>query len=399
MLHIHARALSAAVPLIVCFAATACSEVDPPNLVSSSVPVWRDSAAWHFDDEPARVIGTDPADPAAWLGAVEAAAWLHDGRVAVTVPGLNQVRIYDATGNLLHAFGGTGRSAGRFASIGAVWSAPDGTLAVVSTRDGRLELFDTAAAVLRSLTLEPVVGSFRMVPIGGFADGSAAAWAPAPHPVLPVPGTRLRDTLIVARFDTAGAFIRRLAAVAGMRYVVFDDGNGARQLAAPFAGPAAATVHDSLLIVAESDRPGILEIDLDGDTVRSIRWSVPTDVTETLRQEYAAFILAGAAPDGGALIGRFLDLAGFPDRLPAIRTIRVDDRGFRWIEPWRLPWDSATDWTIIDPGGRWLGSVAMPRDFHPTAFRDNTVLGLVTARDQSQRPAIFVLQRSSAVGT
>jgi hypothetical protein len=350
---------------------------------------------WRFDDAPDRVFGGDPADSAAWLGAADIVSWLPAARVAVTIPGLNTVRVYDLLGRALFEFGSAGRASGRFTPIGSLWVTPGGNLAVAARRDGSIELFDSAGSFAGRLVLEDVPSLLRTVPIGGFSDGSIAAWSPASQQVLPDPGTRLRDTLIVARFDSAGRFTRELARVAGFRYVVFDDGGGARQIAAPFAGPAAAVVHDSLLIVAETDRPGLLEISTAGDTIRAIRWAAPVPVTEVMRQEFAAFLLASAEPSQGALVGRFLDVAGFPDRLPAVRSILVDDRGNRWVEPWRLPWDSAADWTVIDSAGRWLGRVPVPRSFRPAAFRADQVLGLFTDPDGTPRPAIHTLRRQS----
>jgi len=89
--------------------------------------------------------------------------------------------------------------------------------------------------------------------------------------------------------------------------------------------------------------------------------------------------------------------AGVDDGVFPIRTVLVDDRGYRWIEPWRLPWDPARDWTVIDGDGRWLGSVAMPGNFRPADFRDNRVLGLLSAFDQSSRPAIYRLRRQGTL--
>jgi hypothetical protein len=44
-------------------------------------------------------------------------------------------------------------------------------------------------------------------------------------------------------------------------------------------------------------------------------------------------------------------------------------------ERYRLPWDRGTQWDVVAPDGRWLGSIALPEGFRPFEIGSDYVLG------------------------
>jgi hypothetical protein len=130
------------------------------------------------------------------------------------------------------------------------------------------------------------------------------------------------------------------------------------------------------------------------DTSRIVRISDdPPSFTMAARDSVVRDI-AERLPD---LRQRFLAIAkgsDLPDRLPAWREITEDGRGTLWITRY------ASDATIsrfdlVDPSGRWIGSVAAPRGFgRAFAIGHDHVADLVEGDDGRPAVRIFRIDRS-----
>lgn len=392
MLHVHSGRLTAAALFLATLAA--CSE--RATVVENAAPAWGDSIAWTIGTEPALIAGRQPEDIDALLSAGDAARTSH-GRIAVAIQALDQLRIYDPAGALVATAGGPG--SGAFRAIGRVWVRPGDTIAVASVRVPAVHSFDADGKLLETVSIKADANTLFVTPIGQFADGSFLAQSLVPGPALPDLGELLRDTIAFLRITRDGQTVRSVLRVAGARQIVFDDGGGKRQIAAPLPLTVSGTAAGDDLISGNGETSELAVSGPDGTMRRIVRWNAtPVPVTDELKRLYRNSALGENPPDDVARVfDSFTSQAGFPDSMPVYNGIATDDDRFIWLRAYAPPWalDEPEVWTVFDPAGRWLGSITMPPGFRPTRFGNMFVLGLLDSPDGYRQVALFTLDRTA----
>jgi hypothetical protein len=393
VLHVHSRLTATALGLSLAGSA-ACSE--KTITVDNATSAWGDSIAWTIGTTPALIAGRDAEDLDALLSAGDAARTTH-GRIAVAVEALDQLRIYDPAGARVATAGGPG--SGIFHSIGAVWVRPGDTIAAASVRSPAVVSFDPDGKLLTTVPITANANTFFVSPIGQFPDGSILAQSLVPGPVLPDLGQLLRDTLAFLRIDPTGTKVRYRVRVPGPRQLVFDDGGGKRQIAAPFPLTASATVAGDDLVFGNGETPEFRVAGPDGRTRRIVRWNANrTAITSDVQRTYRRSAIGDDPSDRVATtFDEFTRQAGFPDAMPVYTAIVVDDNGFTWLRAYLPPWalDDPEAWTVFDPAGRWLGSLTLPTGFRATRFGNQFILGLLDSPDGYRQVGLFTLDREA----
>jgi hypothetical protein len=392
VLHVDARHLTAGALAVA--AVAACSE--EPIVIDNDTPAWGDSIAWTIGAAPALIAGRQPEDLDALLSAGDAARTAH-GRIAVTAQALDQLRIYDPAGSLVATAGGPG--SGMFRSIGSVWIRPGDTIAVASVRSPAVQFFDPDGKLLSTVDVKASANTLFVTPLAQFADGSILAQSLVPGPVLPELGRLLRDTLAFLRIQPDGRTVRSMLRVAGPREIVFDDGGGKRQIAAPFPLTASGATAGDDLVFGNGETPEFEIAGPDGRVRRIVRWNAPpVAITPEIEQRYRhSAIGENPSEQTASIFDSFTRQAGFPDAMPVYNGIVTDEDGFTWLRAYAPPWalDEPETWTVFDPAGRWLGSLPMPPGFRPTRFGNQFVLGLLDSPDGYRQVALFTLDRNA----
>jgi hypothetical protein len=67
----------------------------------------------------------------------------------------------------------------------------------------------------------------------------------------------------------------------------------------------------------------------------------------------------------------------------------VDERGYIWTDDYVMLTDSAATWSILDPRGRYLGSIARPRDIETLFVSDTLIVGLAKDEDEVQTVRVY----------
>ena len=130
--------------------------------------------------------------------------------------------------------------------------------------------------------------------------------------------------------------------------------------------------------IASGRRPEVTVWRPDGTLERIIRWSkADQPVTDALKERFRAYTLESARDaNDRRRQERFLAEAPVAENLPAYRSMLVDDDGDLWLEAWRPPWESASNWDVLTSEGEWLGPVSMPARFTPYQIGTDFVLGV-----------------------
>ncbi len=89
-----------------------------------------------------------------------------------------------------------------------------------------------------------------------------------------------------------------------------------------------------------------------------------------------------------------LEAVDVPDTRPAYQSLRPDELGNLWASEYARPPEVPGVWTVLDPEGRWLGTVAMPPRFRPYQIGASWILGVVRDELDVERLRLYELIRS-----
>ncbi len=68
----------------------------------------------------------------------------------------------------------------------------------------------------------------------------------------------------------------------------------------------------------------------------------------------------------------------YPEVQPAYDRLLVDEAGNVWLRHFRPGKGSTIEWSVMDTGGRWLGTVELPADLDVKEIGTDYILALVT---------------------
>jgi hypothetical protein len=376
-------------------------------IVESTGPAWLSGEEWRLSPEPVVEIGMVEGPEEYLLFRAGSALKLADGRLLVVNGGTSEIRIYDASGTFVRAFGGRGGGPGEFGSGPSIQRLGADSLLAFDGAGQRVSVFDTAGTFARSYRLEwdP---SFRYTSVlilaGPLGDGtllvrqnpnvplSSAGWGRRPLPFL--------------RYGPDGRMMSRVVELEGDEYRVADadirlrDGRTSHTRGGfpfPFGREAVWTVHDAHLYYGSNNSFKIAVYDREGGLVRLIRALVPPDsVTESdladVREAWAADEFRSAwgmrdDPFGSAPI---------PTTKPPLTRIAIDAAGNVWAGRSESRWSIETDtlpqrWTVFAADGAMLGDIVTPARFRVRDIGGDYVLGVWRDELDVERVRVYAL--------
>ena len=88
---------------------------------------------------------------------------------------------------------------------------------------------------------------------------------------------------------------------------------------------------------------------------------------------------------------RRLEEQQYPDVFPAHGSVLVDHLGNLWVQNYRKPWESTTEWLIFDHTDRLLGAVSTPANLEVFEIGADYVLGMWPDELGVEHVAVFSL--------
>lgn len=135
------------------------------KLVAQAKPLPR----WSISSSPALVIG-DEADPAKTFSFLAAVVKLSTGEIAVVNRGTFELRLFDASGRFVSAFGRRGSGPGEFQSVSWIGRAQD-SLFLYDIGHARVSLYH-ARKLVPLATIEARNTPERLTVVGRTSDGT-----------------------------------------------------------------------------------------------------------------------------------------------------------------------------------------------------------------------------------
>jgi hypothetical protein len=385
--------------------AVACTAQEPQNgaftvrdsagirIVESHRPLWGDGEAWRVGD-PVLRIGHAIGDAARELHTVSGATRRADGRIAVALGGVGEVRLFDRDGQYLQTIGRRGDGPGEFDRATWVVERSDGVLQVWDHLSSRLSWFSGegefqgSATVRRGLADAMAGGNLR----GVLEDGLLVIRFTPGRWHNRAPGLQ-RNPAYVLRLDPVTEATDTVARLPGAELFRINLGGGGNTSQVLFGRSAYVAVGSTTIVTGDNEAFELTVLRPDGA------------VTAIFRKDHA--FIAVTDSDVTALRDRLMpepdartdprlrDLRRAARRqvparetLPAFGAIHVDAENNLWVEKARFADDEQQVWHIFDPDGAWLGDVSTPVGVTITQFGGDFLLG--TARDEWDAPYVVM---------
>jgi hypothetical protein len=350
------------------------------RIIENHQPAWSTDEAWRLADRPMVDIGGFTEDPNYELFRVNDALRLDDGRIVVANGGSAEMRFYDARGQYLQAVGREGAGPGEFEWLQYVSRYGRDSLLAWDSRLRRANVYDLEATFHRSSLLSNQDYFALLLLPDGSLFGREMGMMQAGEEI-PTGIRRLR--WVHARFGIAdstefhpfGEFPETEL------YTDFEDEH-MHMGAVAFGARTVYAATDSMVWIGTADAFAIDGYTLDGRLAVRIR--APDIGPDPITAEDKAAWVDDQVGDrdlmGGSGMGEHM--RAFYERMPhreypAPYDRLLADRGGRvWVQHTRRPHESRHTWTVFDPGGQWLGNIAMPGGFSPFDVGNDYVLGV-----------------------
>lgn len=337
------------------------------EIVENHAPAWTEGDAWTVASQPEIVIGGyrgvgEPVDSSHLVWSVTGVASLSDGRVAVLSSRGKKLYLFEPSGEFAGSIGREGRGPGEFGYPEHLRILPGDTLVVWDFMFGPIAYFDPSGEVLRDWRIDvgalfdEVRKQHEQVPERvhlPLSDGSFIVQVFL-HPVgwrTPL-GIPFRSPIEFVRIDSASA-THSLGRWDRKERVVQEG----LPVSLPFAfGVQLAASDNPLSVFISSDQYEVHQFPKTGALLRIVRRAAePIPITaEDIEEWKAGFSLPWnwEAWDEA--------MAELPPRefRPPIVGLEVDSEGHLWVAD-RID-RTTSEWSVFDPTGRWLGTLAVP---------------------------------------
>jgi hypothetical protein len=365
------------------------------KIVENSAPAWKEGQGWRLSAEPALDIGMVDGPPEYQFGRVTGAVRLGDGTVVVGDDQSKNLRFFDRAGRYLRTVGREGGGPGEFGALASVAAQGD-TLVVGDYNNRRVTVFAPDGRLVRAMPLDAGGTEAFVRTLGSFRDGSVLLSS-----VTSSDRSGLsRDSVTYLLLGPAGGPPRELGRFPGDEMFTHAEEGGPVMGGPRGFGRAAtlAAVPDGFFY-GSSDRFEIGRYDEAGKLLRLVRAPhsprpvTPADV-ERFKEMRRQMAQDPSRAQLRGLIEKSLAAMPFAETMPAHGELRADAAGGLWVSDYRLTSDDPGRWTVFDPEGRMLGTVATPARFRVFEIGTDYVLGVWRDDMDVEHVRLFTLEKS-----
>lgn len=351
--------------------------------------VWTAGEAWTLEEE--LQIGVMDGDPELQFGAINGIDATSGGEIYVLDSQASRIRVFDAEGTLVRAFGQAGQGPGELSQAPAgLFLSGEGTLLVPDMMNQRITRFTREGEASGSVPLDFTAG----IPMLFAAGPEGRLYQQVRRMTLPgmaeVEGGPV-DLLFVLGDD--GSVADTLARMTPGES--FSFGGGAPSIRI-FAPENLWTVLGSGDLVSGKNSTYSLDIRNPEGQLSTIlrRASSRRPVSESEKESFRG-AMRSAWEDAGmppAMAAQMEQVVEFEDTWPALAALLAGPEGTLWVQ--RVDPETAIDpaafedlqnlqvgspaWDVFDAEGRYLGIVEMPERFTPRRVVGDLIYGVQT---------------------
>ena len=357
------------------------------TIVESIAPLWGARDAWRIEEEPILDLAETGSGEMHVFFRARDALRAGSGHLAVADGASQQVRVYDATGRFVRAFGGPGEGPGEFRSLWTVVLRPDGRLVALDrTAGGSGAEFDLESGLVSSFRMPEGVSPVRHpVP-------SDVVWglnqASATDEERRRAGLR-RPPVTIVRFSEDRMSSDSVTSLPGYENFIVTEGDDI-----PIMGRLPHAVPDGEGRIAMGTADGLEYSIIDGRSgelrliarIPGVPLTVSSAEVDREREEWLG-------PDPSPFIRDFMARLPEPVEKPGYQRMIVDADGHVWVGEYLglARRDEPQEWYVLDSSGVWLGVVETPARFELMRVGDDEAFGVRRDADDVEHPQVLRL--------
>ena len=352
------------------------------RIVENQAPTPDSRLTWEISAEPILSIGTLDGEEAYQLFQVRTATRLADGRVLVANGGTSEIHVFDASGTHLDTWGREGEGPGEFTRLSSVGPWPGDSLMAWDRGQRRISIFDLEGNHGRTFAFSQneEVGFPQYQ--GLLPDGSILVSASSSFTAGEAEPGLDRQERAYALLGPEGGLLGGLGSYPGTEMYVRTEGAFMMVIGHPFGRSSPSAIWGGIILISPNDTYEIRGYDTSGALELIVRREHPLrEVSQADIDAYVAEQLADVEGDGLAEEAARFRFEGFPtvESFPAFESLKVDARGYLWVEEYQMPGVERTVWTVFDAEGHVQGLVETPVGLDVYEIGEDYILGL--ARD------------------
>jgi len=349
------------------------------QIAESQRPAWEGDSGWLIGTEPALRLGVVDGDPALQFDRVTGVVRLGDGRVVVGDGGSQEIRIFDAAGDLITITGGSGEGPGEFTGLSEIGTGPGGRIWAYDFSLRRITWLNGSGEVEHLVSLgtqPPTLNS-----VGALSDGTFVLkqlWGAAQVSEARETGFR-RDPVAFVRFDAEGVLADTLGLFPGRELFLTDENGRGVMNTPPIGRNSVGAVWGDGVVVGTQDAFELVRYGSGGEPntiVRIPSWDLTLGPGEL--EGYIQGRLDDVPAERRPGLRQELESMPVPAHKPAYGGLLVDEAENLWVGEWTTFAQMPRRWTVLDRSGQWLGEMVMPERFFPYAIGEDWVLGVET---------------------
>ena len=320
-------------------------------------------------------IGTADGPDPTLLSGVIGAVRMEDGRIAIGDAATNRVLVFDSAGSFVTALGRTGDGPGEFRLPRWLGRCANDQLAVYDAAHNSVSLFSATGTLTGSLPLPPIVSFDRMV----WCADQRSAFMLFNQPRDQVyPGEHLAIPVSLVRIST-GARVDTLFAGGIQDYYSAKRIGAVADVPLGRAILVAAGTHG--VYTCRNADGEVSVFDTAGSPVRHFRLQIRPVAFSAGYWPKAKQSRIDAEPLARSrkVLEAVLDEIAPPSAFPVVDQLQADVNDNLWVRTFDNYQSAVATWLVLDPSGRPLATVAIPRELQALQIGDGYLLGL--ARD------------------
>lgn len=342
------------------------------TIVESLAPLWGARDVWRIEEDPILDLADTGSGEEHTFFRVRDVLRAGSGHLAVADGASQQVRIYDATGRFVRAFGGPGEGPGEFRSLWALIPRLDGRLVALDrTAGGSGAEFDLGSGLVSSFRMPEGVSPVRHpVP-------SDVVWgldlAPGMDEERRRAGLR-RPPVTIVRLSQDRMSSDSVTSLRGYENFIITEGDDI-----PIMGRLPHAVPDGEGRIAMGTADALEYSIVDGRTgelrliarILGVPLTVSGAEVDREREEWLG-------PDPSPFIRDMMARLPVPAEKPGYQRMIVDADGNVWAGEYLglARRDEPQKWYVVDSSGVWLGVVDTPARFELMRVGADEVFGV-----------------------
>lgn len=282
-----------------------------------------------------------------------------------------EVKLFDARGNYIRTYGGSGSGPGEFQAIRGI-DYCNGSVVVSDLLGHRIAIFDDNGKLKETRRWEALrrgVTPMRMTcnETGMFVQIDRESKA-----LEALLGAYTLNA-VVASVDQGGNRKGKLIEVPGIDRYRYETVDGPAEL----GKTASVTTSEDKVVVAVGGFPELRKFTTEGALAEIIRWEYQrlpvTDSVQQAELEKRVEILPAAMRGAYTTLWAQME---HPSHLPSISALRSGPNGEVWVRRYALDHRGSQVWWVIAKSGALLSTVAVPDGFELHTVLEDAVLGV-----------------------